>query len=216
MFKNKNSMLLSGILALGVSLGACTKDATENAAAPAPTGDQAAQATGEAKPDEHAGHADVSAVLTHYEAIRALLVADKGAEVAEHARQLQAAAAQAGAAAPAAGKAHLEAVAKQAEALAAVPAADMAQMRKTFGEVSQPLVTMMTEMPAMAQGHHVFECPMAEGYNRWVQKDATLANPYMGQSMPDCGKEVALNQGGGHDEAHGDHAHGDHGDHAGH
>ena len=215
MFKlrNKNSHLLSGVLALalGASLGACTKESTDNAtekaAATAHTDDQMAAATDEAPAGETAGHADVSEVLTHYEAIRALLVADTPAEIPEHARQLQAAAEKAGAAAPAAAKPHLQVIGKQAQALAALSTDDLAPMRKAFGEVSRPVVAMMTEMPAMAEGYHMFECPMAEGYRRWVQEDATLANPYMGQEMPGCGSEKHwAHAGEGH--GHGDEAHG--------
>ena len=35
--------------------------------------------------------------------------------------------------------------------------------------------------------YHVFNCPMAK--KDWVQKSTTLANPYMGKEMLDCGVE---------------------------
>jgi threonine/homoserine/homoserine lactone efflux protein len=38
--------------------------------------------------------------------------------------------------------------------------------------------------------YHVFECPMAKGYKRWVQPTDELENPYMGQEMLTCGSEV--------------------------
>ena len=41
----------------------------------------------------------------------------------------------------------------------------------------------------------LFRCPMAEefGFDLWVQEEEDIANPYMGQSMPRCGKSAELN-----------------------
>lgn len=41
-------------------------------------------------------------------------------------------------------------------------------------------------------GLHVFQCPMAPvmGKGRWVQRDATLRNPFFGSAMASCGTEL--------------------------
>ena len=40
----------------------------------------------------------------------------------------------------------------------------------------------------------VFQCPMAAdfGFDLWVQTDRQLENPYMGQSMVECGMPAEL------------------------
>jgi len=67
---------------------------------------------------------------------------------------------------------------------------DLPAVRRAFGGLSQPLVALLGDDPSLANGRHVFECPMAEGYGRWVQPSAELSNPYMGSAMPTCGQEV--------------------------
>ncbi|WP_428263209.1 DUF3347 domain-containing protein [Haliangium sp.] len=131
----------------------------------------------------------VRELVNRYDAVRALLVKDQGAEVAAAAKALHQATDAALRQADPASRKQLEAIATQAEALAAVPATELARMREHFGEISRPLVTLLESAPSLSEGYHVFECPMAEGYGRWVQVDTKLANPYMGTSMPECGSE---------------------------
>lgn len=68
---------------------------------------------------------------------------------------------------------------------------DLAAARSAFGELSRLLVTRI------AAGHpppkvFAYHCPMFPGYARWIQSKAGIANPYMGQAMPDCGEEMSL------------------------
>jgi hypothetical protein len=100
--------LLGACLALGLTLGACTKDTGESRSQDTTQTPPATGNTGEAKGGDV--QQVMGQVLSHYDAIRALLVEDKGAEVAAHAGRLQAAAQQAGGAVPAAGKPHLDAL----------------------------------------------------------------------------------------------------------
>ena len=78
-------------------------------------------------------------------------------------------------------------LASAADALAKLPAEDLAALREQFGEVSKELVTIIAQTPALQEGRHVFTCPMAKGYQKWVQREAKMANPYMGKKMLECG-----------------------------
>ena len=69
---------------------------------------------------------------------------------------------------------------------------DVAKARKLFGELSEGLVTVALEDPRVADGWHLFQCPMAEGYQRWIQSDPDMANPYMGTRMLKCGNRLDL------------------------
>jgi len=81
-------------------------------------------------------------------------------------------------------------VAASAEAIA--KAADMAAARLAFGELSKAYLAVLAKKPELAQGLFAFRCPMAEGYQKWVQVDETLKNPYMGKKMLECGSKVDL------------------------
>lgn len=194
-------MRIALALLLAALPAACKKDDSANEApaqaeAEAPAADQAAEpvepaADQAADPAAAAAEGEaLAAVLGPYETIREALVADQGAPVADAAAKLAAAARAAEASADEAQRGHLAAIATKADELSKVAADDLAAMRLAFGEVSKPLVALVESAPDQAEGVHVFECPMAAGYKRWVQRDAKLANPYMGQSMPACGSEV--------------------------
>lgn len=70
--------------------------------------------------------------------------------------------------------------------------ADLEAARRLFGEVSQGLVQAAMEDPRVAAGWSLFECPMADGYKRWLQPEAQMANPYMGRRMLKCGSTLSL------------------------
>lgn len=78
--------------------------------------------------------------------------------------------------------------ARAAKALAGETKIDAA--RRAFGDVSRALVSIAGADARLSQGKHVFECPMAEGYNKWVQSSPQMANPYMGEKMLLCGSET--------------------------
>lgn len=184
---------------LAVLTAACNKsDDTAEAPAQAKTEAEPAAATEPAATTEPAQPAAapaegevVAAVLGPYETIREALVADQGAPVAAAAGKLAGAARAAEGAAADELDPHLAELATKADELAKVAADDLAAMRLAFGEVSRAMVALVEAAPEQAESVHVFECPMASGYKRWVQGDGELANPYMGQSMPACGSEVS-------------------------
>lgn len=118
-----------------------------------------------------------TATLAAYERVRVLLAADEIKGVGEAARALETEAT----------KAQYTVVAAHASKLAA--AADLDAARAEFGEVSREIVALLAKDPALAKGQHVFECPMAKGYRKWVQPNEDMANPYMGKKMLACGGE---------------------------
>lgn len=143
------------------------------------------QANGEAAPQ--GGGADpLEATFAAYESARAQLVDDQLSAALQSARQLsqhaERAAVKGGASAGA-----LKTLARVATAMGKAPAGDAHKVRVAFGEVSRALVALIAADPALKKRFYLFECPMAEGYKKWVQRDKKLANPYMGQSMPHCG-----------------------------
>lgn len=134
-------------------------------------------------------------LLAAYEAARAALAADDPAAVVVTADSLAAvAAAYAGP-----GKADVDA---GAAALAAVAFPEVvaqnraaiddafAAARVAFGTVSRGVVAVVAADAALQPGRFLFECPMAQGYQRWVQLAPRMANPYMGQAMLECGTAV--------------------------
>ena len=58
-----------------------------------------------------------------------------------------------------------------------------------FGEVSRAFVALLRAAPALQAGRHLFHCPMAQGFPKWVQTTEKMANPYMGKAMLECGSE---------------------------
>jgi hypothetical protein len=114
------------------------------------------------------------------------LAADDLAGARSQASPLSAAASQAAGAAGAA-RATFEALARAAGELGA--ATDLAGARRAFGELSKRTVQLLSHQPALRHGRHLFLCPMAPGYKKWLQASETLENPYMGQRMPHCGME---------------------------
>src|SRR5262245_54241235 len=81
-----------------------------------------------------------------------------------------------------------EALAESLEgARAFAEAQDIATARSTFARLSGALIAVVAADERLRGDFRVFECPMVEGENRWMQHGAEKANPYMGQSMPTCG-----------------------------
>ena len=167
--------LMIAIVTLTASAG-CKQQQAEADPAPSPRT--------AARPEAMSTHAETA--LRHYEAIRASLADDSTASIANEAKELAAAAEEArergGPHAP-----RFEALAKAARALADSPMDDIEKVRLAFGELSRATVGVIAAAPALAEGRHVFRCPMAKGYQKWVQTDEKMANPYMGKKMLACG-----------------------------
>jgi hypothetical protein len=107
----------------------------------------------------------------------------------EAAGRLERAAASAADASAEPRRTHYGAMSVAAARLREAPRDDAVEARRSYGEVSRHLVAMVHAEPELGRGLSVFECPMAVGYRKWVQRGegGTLSNPYMGTSMPTCG-----------------------------
>lgn len=66
-------------------------------------------------------------------------------------------------------------------------ATDLVAARGAFGELNRFLIALAAADPRLHAGWHVFHCPMAAGFKKWIQRTQQRANPYMGQAMPTCG-----------------------------
>jgi hypothetical protein len=123
--------------------------------------------------------------LGDYEALRAALAGDQLDEVVPIATRLVSSAAVAKAGAPADIFSRLEEMGTAATRLKGGGSAD--DQRRTFGDLSRAVVSLLSEHSVLARGRHVFQCPMAQGYQKWVQTNEKLENPYMGGRMLRCG-----------------------------
>ena len=197
-----------GFFALMISAGAlasgCKKDegAKQEPAQPAAKKEDKTPPATDDKAPKAASADFVATIMKPYEDCRALLAADKGEGIAECAKAMSDAAKAASVSAPDGAKESLASIATAADALAAAGADDIGKVRALYGEVSKPVVAMLTAMPEAAKDYHVFECPMAKGYKRWAQADKKMANPYMGTKMLECGSEVHDHHKAMMDEGH--------------
>lgn len=99
-------------------------------------------------------------------------------------------------------RAHAETLAFSDDRTLAGAAKDLADARnvvdarKAFGDVSKAMVALVEANEKRKKGKvelptlHLFECPMASPYGRWLQDASAISNPYMGSRMPRCGKLV--------------------------
>jgi hypothetical protein len=131
-------------------------------------------------------------LLGRYETVRAALANDDVSSVGPALAELQAAAG----ALTQEKAAYARDVDKGVRALVAASqgvsasGVDWKAWRLAFGELSRGVVAMVVAEPALQQGRFLFECPMARGYQRWVQTSAQMMNPYMGHRMLECGSAV--------------------------
>jgi hypothetical protein len=86
-------------------------------------------------------------------------------------------------------QAQLQQLAASAQKLRDMPKTDANEVRKAFGDVSSAIVALVATDASLQAGRHIFECPMAQGYKKWVQTSEPVANPYMGSAMLECGSK---------------------------
>ncbi len=188
-------------LSLSLPMASCSKDpeaghhheATTSAQTPAAAKTAASATSGDVdKADKADAITAVQPVMAAYEQCRALLAADKGDGIKSCADNIAMAAKQGTSKLSGDAKPHLDSIVTAAQQLAQTAADDLDALRLAYGEVSKPTVALLTAIPAAAKQYRLFECPMAEGYNRWIQvlADEKMANPYMGTKMLECGSEV--------------------------
>jgi Cu(I)/Ag(I) efflux system membrane fusion protein len=176
-----------------------------------------------AAPSEHAGHAPdaehaapaplaehtlhaVHTALGAYEALRATLARDSLEGLAPAADRV-ATALRGHDGEPEPTASQLAAAASAAAGLSR--ASSLEEARAAFAELSRQLVALASADARLREGLHLFECPMAKGYGRWLQPGATIDNPYMGQAMLSCGNAAVWQQPGAAEAAP---MHAEHGD----
>lgn len=140
-------------------------------------------------PIPSATHASIDEALSAYEKIRKALTEDE-ADASAEALELAGAAKAAATTAPASLRGPLEELSAAAKRLGTLETDDLSEARAAFGEVSRAIVSLLSAAPSVQEGLHVYECPMAEGYEKWVQREEGASNPYMGREMPKCGTET--------------------------
>lgn len=126
-------------------------------------------------------------MLAAYDEIHGALARDDIESGPKGAVPLEQAATAAEKTAPVAVGAALSEVERAAMSLQTASASDADSVRRAFGEVSRAVVGLIAAAPSLRAGRHLFECPMAQGYKRWVQTSDRIANPYMGSAMLECG-----------------------------
>ncbi|MCU0685090.1 MAG: SCO family protein [Polyangiaceae bacterium] len=124
--------------------------------------------------------------LAAYETMRVRFAADDVAGAKAQAAAIADASTKASADAGASSKALLELA---AAARAVNAAADIDAARLAFGELSKQVVALLVADPALREGRFLFRCPMATGYQKWVQTNPSLTNPYWGKRMLTCGNQ---------------------------
>lgn len=70
--------------------------------------------------------------------------------------------------------------------------ANLDQARVQFGQVSAPLIALLTQFPPpLDRPLNVMKCPMWEkSPASWIQVGANIENPFMGQKMVGCGEKI--------------------------
>ncbi|MDH3201066.1 MAG: hypothetical protein OEM15_09255 [Myxococcales bacterium] len=132
----------------------------------------------------------IDRALGAYDDIRSKLASDQIA-VSGDAQRLELAAADASKSAPASLRPTLESLSAAAGDLQRADQDDPEAVRKAFGKVSRATIALLGADSTLSKGRYVYECPMTEGYGKWIQTTDKIANPYMGSRMLECGAEVA-------------------------
>lgn len=119
--------------------------------------------------------------------VREALSKDQTADVAEAARTLGEALKAASGALPKE-RTDLGAAIAQAmhEAEHVQKSASLEEARKAFAELNGVFLPLVGADTRLADGWHVFECPMFE-HAHWFQRSSAKENPYMGTKMLTCG-----------------------------
>jgi Cu(I)/Ag(I) efflux system membrane fusion protein len=182
--KNTFTLLaLTLTLSLSLSLVGCQKNTN---AEPSAATEQEAQTATSSLSD--AQTSALTATLKAYEALRSALAQDKLSDVSDLAAQLERNLKEASEGATQNVNVQLSVMREATLKLKDKALSSKSdEQRRLFGEVSKGVVTLLSTHKSLAQGLHVFSCPMAQGYKKWVQPSNKIENPYMGGRMLRCG-----------------------------
>jgi len=121
----------------------------------------------------------VAPLVAAYDEVREALASDDLATAQAKARSL--------AKGPAEGQPAMAAALGKLSAMA-----DIEDARQAFGDLSKALLEAMKAEPKLAENAIAYRCPMAQGYQKWVQAGPPMRNPYMGKKMLECGSKADL------------------------
>lgn len=182
----------SGEAGFNLTVGTPGLTASGAGAGPSPAA-HAAQPKAPSLAFDEAVRARIRAALGAYEQVRAKLARDSMQGLDAQATAIAAALASAAGMQPDLPPkvaAVFEKAGARAHSLAEARELDAA--RASFGELSSQLLALLAVDPRLAEGLHVFSCPMAHGFQEWFQPSPQLENPYMGQKMLTCGVPASL------------------------
>jgi len=138
-----------------VTTASCKKDEPVREAEAEPAHPSATRGLGED------ARRSVEVALGAYEQARADLAADRIDDALRAAARVEESAREASGRSSANLRPHLDQLVSAAADLKALPADQPDEVRRLFGEVSRPVVALLAAETSLAEGRHVFECPMA-------------------------------------------------------
>lgn len=166
-----------------LSLISCTAEAGHDHAAPKAAAAPAVAAKTPAGP--------LGTVLAEAEVLRQTLADDRTDTLAASAKKLDTdVTALLAQPTKTAGTETLAAASKGLVDATSAAAIDLKAVRLAYGELQKSLVAVIAADATLQPGRFLFECPMAKGYQRWIQLSPTMANPYMGKRMLECGSAI--------------------------
>lgn len=170
-------------IALLLAVAGCTKSE-----APVAEARQAPEKQPETTPVPEGAREALGEALVGYEQGRALLAGDSLEGMGEVMAAVSAALTRAEGAWPDRPAAVGERLKSASEhALHLGQAQELEPAREAFGKLSEPFVALAAAVPELREGWQLFSCPMATGFDKWLQRPGDIANPYMGQRMLACG-----------------------------
>lgn len=183
------AFVLAAVAAVAVG-AACKKSDPSGAPPPTPAPTTPPTTASAPPPIPPAVPGPLGELLDAYDQARVKLAADDS--VGAHAVAEKMVTSSRAAATSATGPAQqaLNDLATAAEKMKSTQERDMPNLRLAFGEVSKAAVALLVADPKLQTGRFLFMCPMAKGYQKWVQTDPKLRNPYWGAEMLECGEEL--------------------------
>jgi hypothetical protein len=153
--------------------------------------EQAPPAGGKETKEAKAPAKVASSLVQDYEVIRLALAADSLEKTHQGAEALAKQALAAASSAAAEDQPILRAAALAAQKIKENK--DIEAIRNTsFGDLSKEVLRYIVREEGRKKGVTAYQCPMAKGYKKWIQRDDTMANPYMGKRMLKCGGKDTL------------------------
>ena len=132
-------------------------------------------------------HNETIKILQSSEKIRALFASDNIVGLETYCDEIISVSKQAEFAAPDNLKPRYTIISEMAKELKKAKQDDLETARQDFGYLSRVVIELLQQEPSLQKDLYIFECPMAQDYKKWIQKENTINNPYMGSKMLECG-----------------------------